>query len=128
MSDPTSLKVLSDPKIGAVQHENLIDRYVGCDIHHEQSRATGKNIFSFSDEVVEVPVSGYYKRMVADRDLLPADEATAKFCGVAFDASVVAARKAAFEKAAADAKKAADDAAKKAADEAKAAAKAATAA
>jgi hypothetical protein len=41
-------------------------------------------VWGFAGEAIELPDTTYYRRMVADGDLLPADEQTAKTCRVPF--------------------------------------------
>ena len=92
---------------------------VGGVFDHEAHKASqetsvageGKHIFSFSEEPVRVvcdsiAVFGYFRNRVIEGALLPADEFTARKCGIAIDAKnpFVPA-----DKALADAKKAAAD-------------------
>lgn len=68
---------------GVVTKEGLMDHYVGATIDQEESRKTNKAVYKFdTTTVVEVPATTYYRKRVADRELLPADEETAKYLGI----------------------------------------------
>lgn len=68
---------------GAVTKEGLVDHYVGATVDAEETAKTRKFVFKFdTTTVVEVPATNYYRKRIVDRELLPADEETAKYLGI----------------------------------------------
>lgn len=90
----------------------MLDRYVGAVIDPDATKASGgKRRFKFTATPVAVPNDRFYRQAVVEGHLRPADEATAKACGVPFNKKVADEAKAAAEEAAkakAVAKKAAE--------------------
>lgn len=128
-----TLTFYSNPEVGAVHMPEQAYVFIGARIDIEASQASGKNIFAFSHDPVNIPADhkhvAYFASLCRHGDIFAGDQETVDFCqgGTIADefrmkAAAEAAAALAKEKIAA--KKARDDAEKAAKEEAEKAAKA----
>ena len=112
-----TIKVFAVPESAnghPVPMQDVSDRYVGAVIDPAATLAAkGKRRFIFTPGPHTIPFANWSSRAVQEGHLAPADEETAKLCGVPFDAKAAKKLNDDAEKAKAD-RKAADKAADKA--------------
>ena len=68
-----------------VMREGTNDQWLGAQPNAEATARTGKRCFTFAPDPITVPFSAYYLRRIKDRELLPADEMTAKLARQEFE-------------------------------------------